>query len=73
MKKLIIIITCLSVFSSYARNYNPIIVQDEEIVTECFGVWLFVYNNALAAGASHYDATVLATAAMTTCAENEQQ
>lgn len=69
MKKLVLILGIVFVSMS---SFN--IDQYDELPVDrwCFNTWTFVYNNALANGATVGEALVVAGAAFDTCVANQQ-
>ncbi|MCB0461675.1 MAG: hypothetical protein R2816_01660 [Flavobacteriaceae bacterium] len=66
IKKSIAVIAALLLMSSGSLHAEPKIAGTEN----CFGVAVFVYESAIAAGATEWEAFVLSSAAFNTCVEN---
>jgi len=69
MKKLILVCVLFFAFNSFASDNDGIVIEDDAVVENCFSIYLYVYNNAIASGSNEVDAGYLATAAMVTCAQ----
>jgi len=65
IKKSIAVVAALLLMSS-SLNAAP----KEAVAENCFGVAVFVYDNAIAAGATEWEDFVLSSAAFNTCVGN---